>query len=375
MQMTLTGHGDRRGLKIGPEQVWEVSPSGRASALQCCLSRLAGSRPSKRPEGWQWTCPAMGEKDNKANWDEKWRSCLRDKIRCEPRGGFAATSHWVILPFGLSAGSSIKLHRHHCWTLCCCHSNCQHTTSNSGHFVLSSLSCTNSKSNQIDWKPLLRIKTQFSHCHCSANPKQCKARQSWALTAHCFVTVHSEVLWCVLWCRSRRGADHDKSTDLAGCLPSTLNWPSLLYQPIISLLTRHHLIIGITNRIYIYISWIVEIFPRVSDLPSPSHTLIITGPFFFPYILVVITGPNKPLCHASFTRGAPPAFANTLHWIFHTGCTGLDKRLLVCFPLCRCPGGGLDGDFSGTVHCNVENIARIANAVPVALFSRTQCNC
>ena len=67
------------------------------------------------------------------------------------------------------------------------------------------------------------------------------------------------------------------------------------------------------NLIFPDISWIVEIFPKVSDLPSPSRTLIITGPFFFPYILVVITGPNKPLCHASFTRGAPPAFANTLH--------------------------------------------------------------
>ena len=175
--------------------------------------------------------------------------------------------------------------------------------------------------------------------HCSAYPQHCNA-----LAALCFITVHSFYSGVELWCRSplEEGADHDKSTDLAGCPPSTLNWPSLLYQPIISLLTRHHLIIGITNRIYIYISWIVEIFPRVSDLPSPSHTLIITGPFFFPYILVVITGPNKPLCHASFTRGAPPAFANTLHWIFHTGCTGLDKRLLVCFPLCRCLGGGLD---------------------------------
>ena len=122
-----------------------------------------------------------------------------------------------------------------------------------------------------------------------------------------------------LLCRSQ--GCHDKSTDLAACPPSTLNWLSL-YQAIIIAFTFIIIISSLNDQRHKRSTTGFTYYqpPPLShqncwnlSQAVRSHrvlaALIITGPFFFPYILLVITGPNKLLCHASFTP--PAAFANT----------------------------------------------------------------
>ena len=114
MQMALTGHEDRWGLKIGVNKC-------EARVETVSSQRLAGTRPSNRPKGWQWTCPATKEKDNNKAFRSKFwckaYSSIKKRMCCRIMQWICHRQSLSHHPSTAVPGSSIKLHHHYCSTL------------------------------------------------------------------------------------------------------------------------------------------------------------------------------------------------------------------------------------------------------------------